>query len=349
MANTQPHSRQDSAVGSESSAWSIDDWRLGDSPAPLLSLPQRDDATTELRGFVCSIAATVEAALRTCAVLRRWSGQPSLILCTQRNSEGETIGIIRGGMVNSPDVSPLAAAFEVIRSAAFARLLGACHPDLAKELAADSEVLSEAWQILRKDHQSELTRQLQGTVNAPEDLEGPPMQRAQSCAEVFSLVRFSENRSAEVPPWDVLNSLRKTDPLQAARVLYGHNRQSRRLDGVVYRLDRLIFVLWRVRDTIDGIASPQQDVRHSPDYRSLIWHGTPYFFTANQAPVIELLLEAWADGCLDVGDETLLRAVDEHSPPARLATLFRDHPAWGSLIVAGATKGTRRLQGPQYR
>ncbi|QDU95186.1 hypothetical protein Pla8534_29980 [Lignipirellula cremea] len=94
-------------------------------------------------------------------------------------------------------------------------------------------------------------------------------------------------------------------------------------------------------------AEPIQTVAHSVDFRSLQWFGTPYTFTANQAPVVRLLYEHWKTGTPEVGDETLLSAVDPEAPPARIDTLFRDHPAWGVMIVRGSTKGTRRLAKPE--
>jgi len=93
-------------------------------------------------------------------------------------------------------------------------------------------------------------------------------------------------------------------------------------------------------------ANEASKITTSTDFRSLRWSGAVYSFTANQAAVVKLLLENWESGTPDVGDETLLHAVDPESPPARLSTLFRDHPAWGAMIVAGGTKGTHRLAEP---
>ncbi len=89
------------------------------------------------------------------------------------------------------------------------------------------------------------------------------------------------------------------------------------------------------------------DVGHSDDFRSLKWFGETYSFTVNQAPVVKMLYENWQNGTPDVGNETLLSAVDHEFPPERLSVLFRDHPAWGTIIVSGTTKGTRKLQSPQ--
>jgi len=105
-----------------------------------------------------------------------------------------------------------------------------------------------------------------------------------------------------------------------------------------------VIAQWRMRGNLKTDKS--DDVEHSTDFRSVLWFGVPYSFTANQAPVVKLLWENWKKRTPDVGDETLLHAVDPEAPPARLANLFRDHPAWGAMISAGKTKGTHRLAGP---
>ena len=96
----------------------------------------------------------------------------------------------------------------------------------------------------------------------------------------------------------------------------------------------------------DG-AGAKPDVEHSDDFRSVLWYGTEYSFTANQAPVIRLLYEHWQRGTPDVGDETLLESVDHELPPARFSTLFRDSKAWKTIIVAGETRGTHRRRPPK--
>jgi len=100
------------------------------------------------------------------------------------------------------------------------------------------------------------------------------------------------------------------------------------------------------RDDEANSTKSKHGVAHSTDFRSVRWCGEVYSFTANQAQVIQLLLENWIAGTPDIGDETLLMAVDPEAPPARLHGLFRNHPAWGVMIVAGRTKGTRRLSNP---
>jgi hypothetical protein len=84
--------------------------------------------------------------------------------------------------------------------------------------------------------------------------------------------------------------------------------------------------------------------RHSPDFRSVDWFGTPYTFTASQAACVTLLWAAWKQGTPEMSDETILELAEFKND--RLYTLFRRHPAWGTMIQPGTTKGTHRLAEP---
>lgn len=88
--------------------------------------------------------------------------------------------------------------------------------------------------------------------------------------------------------------------------------------------------------------SKKAAVKHSPDFRSVVWFGEPYTFTPTQAAIVEKLWEAWEDDCPGVGQVALLEAVGSDSN--RLRDVFKDHPAWGTMIVSGA-KGMYRLEG----
>lgn len=112
------------------------------------------------------------------------------------------------------------------------------------------------------------------------------------------------------------------------------------------RLERHL-AQWEQKDATSINRTTEE--QHSDDFRSLRWDGELYTFTANQAPVIRLLYDHYQRGVPDVGDETLLAAVDPESPPARLATLFRGHVAWTRIVVPGKTKGTHRLLEKKYR
>jgi hypothetical protein len=106
--------------------------------------------------------------------------------------------------------------------------------------------------------------------------------------------------------------------------------------------DRLHKVDWRIRRLESGAVSDNGPT-HSLDFRSVNWHGEVYSFNASQAKVVKVLWGALERNVPEVGDETLLLAVDENAPPTSLRNLFRDHEAWGRFIVPGRTKGSHRL------
>lgn len=89
--------------------------------------------------------------------------------------------------------------------------------------------------------------------------------------------------------------------------------------------------------------SRQNPTRHSPDFRSVHWFGTPYTFSPTQAAIVKALWEAWESGTPEVGTSALLEAADSTSE--RVDHLFRDHPAWGELIVT-PRRGMVALQEP---
>ncbi len=98
-----------------------------------------------------------------------------------------------------------------------------------------------------------------------------------------------------------------------------------------------------------GGTLEQREPVHSDDFRSVNWFGTSYSFTANQAPVVRMLWENWDRGTPEVGNETLLMAVDPEAPPDKIPTLFRNSDAYGEMIRPGATKGTTRLVAPEKK
>lgn len=96
----------------------------------------------------------------------------------------------------------------------------------------------------------------------------------------------------------------------------------------------------------------------SPDFRSVQIRGTLYTFTAAQALAVALLVAAFENGTPDVAEATILRTLHEKnlSRAGRLVDVFvlnrsgkrRPHAAWGTIIRAGATRGTRRLDPPNH-
>ncbi|MHC4365193.1 MAG: hypothetical protein ACYSU6_00790 [Planctomycetota bacterium] len=89
-------------------------------------------------------------------------------------------------------------------------------------------------------------------------------------------------------------------------------------------------------------ATPE--TKHSIDFRSVCWFGTNYNFTPNQAAAVEILWKAWENGTPDVGGDTIAVKVESDSRRAR--DIFKKHPAFGSMIRRGQTKGTYRLVKP---
>jgi hypothetical protein len=91
------------------------------------------------------------------------------------------------------------------------------------------------------------------------------------------------------------------------------------------------------------------DARHSPDFRSVVWFGATYSFTGTQAACVKSLWQAWQNETPDVSEATILEEADSES--SRLGDVFGRgkgrHPAWGSMIQPGSTKGSFRLVPPE--
>jgi len=88
---------------------------------------------------------------------------------------------------------------------------------------------------------------------------------------------------------------------------------------------------------------------HSADFHSTNWYGRIFTFGPTQAAAFKLFWEAWEVGSPELGGTFVIENCGAKS--TKLADVFRDHPAWGVLILPGATKGNFRLPdgpiGPQ--
>jgi hypothetical protein len=93
-----------------------------------------------------------------------------------------------------------------------------------------------------------------------------------------------------------------------------------------------------------ALAGESAQARHSKDFRSVHWYGTDYSFTRPQASCVSDLWAAWKNGTPDVGDKTLLAECGANCD--RLRDVFKDNPAWNSMIVEGETKSAHRLAAP---
>lgn len=87
-------------------------------------------------------------------------------------------------------------------------------------------------------------------------------------------------------------------------------------------------VRWgRSRDPGTTAGAAVHAARYSDDFRSVVWVGQTYSFTASQAGCVAVLWRSWERGTPEVGDHHLLTEVD--SAGVRLVDLFAGHPAWG--------------------
>ena len=83
----------------------------------------------------------------------------------------------------------------------------------------------------------------------------------------------------------------------------------------------------------------------SPDFREVVWFGVRHGFSATQAACVKVLWEAWENGPPDVSEQRVLEEADYGGK--RMVDLFKRHAAWGKMIVAGHSKGSRRLDNPR--
>lgn len=68
------------------------------------------------------------------------------------------------------------------------------------------------------------------------------------------------------------------------------------------------------------------------DFRSVRWDGALYEFTSLQAQCVRLYWEAFKNGTPGLAEGTVLEEV-KAGDRQRLRDVFRDHPAWGTMIV----------------
>lgn len=99
---------------------------------------------------------------------------------------------------------------------------------------------------------------------------------------------------------------------------------------------------------IDALGSGSETAIHGPDFRNVTWYGTPYIFSPKQAACIRIFWEAWKEGTPWVADGTILQKAGV-GDRQRLRDVFRDHKAWGSMIVRGPQQDLHGLQKPSKK
>ncbi|HEY1381000.1 MAG TPA: hypothetical protein VGF55_29640 [Gemmataceae bacterium] len=91
-------------------------------------------------------------------------------------------------------------------------------------------------------------------------------------------------------------------------------------------------------------AREESSVHSAEDFRTVLWHGQVYGFSPAQAKVVAALWAAREAGRPDVPNEALVRAGGTGDD--RLEEVFNGSPAWGTLILEGAARGTHRIAPP---
>jgi hypothetical protein len=99
------------------------------------------------------------------------------------------------------------------------------------------------------------------------------------------------------------------------------------------------------KDLVPAVGRPPSPrATHSADFRSIDWFGRHYSFTPGQAACMKIMWNAWEQGAPEMAQQRILG--DAGLDSERLVDLFKGRPAWGTMIVPGATKGAFRLQEP---
>lgn len=83
---------------------------------------------------------------------------------------------------------------------------------------------------------------------------------------------------------------------------------------------------------------------HSRDFKSVIWFGTEYRFSPQQAACVQVLWRAWLSGTPIIREEQVLESA--RVTARSLKDVFRTQPglpAWGTMIGNGDRRGTVRL------
>lgn len=92
------------------------------------------------------------------------------------------------------------------------------------------------------------------------------------------------------------------------------------------------------------IVDRLSQVRHSQDYRSVLWHGNPHYFSPAQSLIIKTLWEAYLNQTPRVGSRHLLLSADMMSD--KISDLFKGHSSWKDMLRTDS-KGVYWLADPE--
>lgn len=96
---------------------------------------------------------------------------------------------------------------------------------------------------------------------------------------------------------------------------------------------------------LERVEPDPNRISYGVDCRCVNWYGTVYNFAPIPAACVRILIEHCKHGVPDVGEKTILTNEWVETSQTRLASVFDNgkHPAWGTMITPGATKGTFRI------
>lgn len=86
------------------------------------------------------------------------------------------------------------------------------------------------------------------------------------------------------------------------------------------------------------------ETSYRPGFSSVVWFGTEYRFTPQQAKCVAVLWRAWLGGTPIIREEQVLQTAGVTA--RSLKEVFRHlpgHAAWGTMIGDGDRRGTVRL------
>lgn len=100
----------------------------------------------------------------------------------------------------------------------------------------------------------------------------------------------------------------------------------------------------KYKEKIEIVKTPkQQQFVHSDDFRFVKINSKEYNFTSGQAEIVQLFFEQHNNGITELSQDWIITELDLPLQ-SRLRDKFRNHPAWGEIIVPGKRRGMRRLK-----
>jgi hypothetical protein len=202
------------------------------------------------------------------------------------------------------------------------------------------EAIGEQAKALHSDGTEALNTAVGEAIEAP----GPPAPGPGPCAVIEAAAQaqaaFKQHTGQDLP-----TNIADLQRLAARAGIKYEDVQQARLSDIQPTIEGH---LQRVRDLAQPAAPPdppKDSCRHSCDFRCVVWHDTSFTFTKAQAACVKSLWAAWQAGTPDLDGLTVITQADVDQ--CRLIDVFKSkgemHPAWGVMVIAGATKGSYRL------